>query len=203
MSLYLWKSYESRGQINEKFCHCENSASEASFAIHCRQNFIKFNIAICINCIRKMLIWGHFRSIMELLLNNCLGYCDILSLRKLLFFFLKKVQQSQHPCYMLTSKYPDVRNATNWIGGDLNVSMNQSHQSSLQRVASRNLQSAVNIGPMGGCASVLGQINLQLMEELGCSKRLTGDCTITKYKIFIQIIVEIFELPPSKLPLFS
>ena len=49
---------------------------------------------------------------------------------------------------------------------------------------------------MGGRASMLSQLNLQLMEELGCSKRLTGDCTIAKYKIFIQIIVEIFELPP-------
>ena len=32
-----------------------------------------FSVAICINCIGKMLIWGHFRGIMELSLNNYLG----------------------------------------------------------------------------------------------------------------------------------
>ena len=34
----------------------------------------KFNIVICINCVGKMLIWGHFPSIMELLLNKYLGH---------------------------------------------------------------------------------------------------------------------------------
>ena len=54
----------------------------------------------------------------------------------------------------------------------------QSHHSPLQRVASRSFQSAIYTSPKGGRASMLGQINLKLMEELGCSKRLTGDCTI-------------------------
>ena len=78
---------------------------------------------------------------------------------------------------MLTSKGPGIPNATNQNDGDLNVSMNQAHQSPLRRVASQSFQSAMYTGPMGGQASMLGQINLQLMEELGCSKRLTGDCT--------------------------
>ena len=52
----------------------------------------KFNMEICINCVKKMLIRSHFRGIMQLLLNNYLGRWDILSLKKLLFFFLKKVQ---------------------------------------------------------------------------------------------------------------
>ena len=82
---------------------------------------------------------------------------------------------------MLTSKCPDAPNATatDWIGGNLNVSMNQSHQSPLQRVANQSFQSAIYTDPMGGCASMVAQINLQLMEELVCSKRLKGDCTIT------------------------
>ena len=79
---------------------------------------------------------------------------------------------------MLTSKCSAIPNASNWIGGDLNVSMNQGHQSPLQRVASQSFPSMMYTSPMGGHASMLGQINLQFMEELGCSKRLTGDCTI-------------------------
>ena len=71
-----------------------------------------------------------------------------------------------------------VPNATERIGGGLNVSVNQSHQSPLRRVASRSFQSAIYTVPTGCRASILGQINLQLMEELGCSKRLTSDCTI-------------------------
>ena len=79
---------------------------------------------------------------------------------------------------MLTSKYPGVPNATDRISGNVTVSMNQSHQSPLRRVASQSLPSKIYIGPTGGHASMLGQINLQLMEELGSYKRLTGNCTI-------------------------
>ena len=65
---------------------------------------------------------------------------------------------------MLTSKCPGVPNATDRIGGDLNVQV--AHQSTIYTSG------------MGGYASMLGQINLQLMEEFGHSKRLTGNCTI-------------------------
>ena len=34
----------------------------------------KFSIAICMNCVGKMLIWGHFWGVMELLLKNYLGH---------------------------------------------------------------------------------------------------------------------------------
>ena len=51
------------------------------------EKFFKFNIAICIICVGKMLYWGHFRCIMKLLLNNYLWHWDILSLRKLVFLF--------------------------------------------------------------------------------------------------------------------
>ena len=159
-----------RGQINENFCHCENFVSDKSFAAWCRQ---KFSIAICINCIGKMLLWAHFCGIMELLFNNYLGHFLIIE-KKICFSFHIKCNKY---C-MLTSKCSGVPNKTNRIGGDLNVSMNQSHQSPLWRVASWSFQSAIYTGPMGGRTSMLGQINLQLMEELRCSKRLTGDCTI-------------------------
>ena len=79
---------------------------------------------------------------------------------------------------MLTSKCRGVPNITDRIGGDLNVSMNQSYQSPLGRVDSRSFQSRMYTDTTGGRASMLGQINLQLMKELGCSKRLPGDCTI-------------------------
>ena len=46
----------------------------------------KFSIAICKNCVGKMLTWGHFCSVMEPLLNNYLGHSDIL------FFLSLKVQ---------------------------------------------------------------------------------------------------------------
>ena len=79
---------------------------------------------------------------------------------------------------MLTSKCRGVPNITDRIGGDLNVSMNQSYQSPLGRVDSRSFQSMMYTDTTGGRASMLGQINLQLMKELGCSKRLPDDCTI-------------------------
>ena len=79
---------------------------------------------------------------------------------------------------MLMSKCLSILNATDQICGNLNVSMNQSHQSLPQGVASQSFQSAIYTGPMGGRATMLGQINLQLREELGCSKMVTGACTI-------------------------
>ena len=82
---------------------------------------------------------------------------------------------------MLTSKCPGITKATNWTDGDLSVSMNQSHQSPLQRVASRSFQSTIYTAPTGehteSYKSMLGHINLNLMEEVGCSKRLAIDCT--------------------------
>ena len=50
------------------------------------EKFFKFSIAICLNCVWKMLIWGHFCSIMELLLNNYLGYFLII-IKALVFLF--------------------------------------------------------------------------------------------------------------------
>ena len=35
------------------------------------EKIFKCSIAICINCFGKMLIWSHFRGIIELLLNKC------------------------------------------------------------------------------------------------------------------------------------
>ena len=136
----------------------------------------KLSITICINCVGKMLLWGYFYAIMELLLNNYSGH--FLIIEKKIFFSSHKVQQSQHPCYMLMSKWPGVMNGTNRIGSDLNVSMNQSHQSPFWRVASRSFQSAIYTSPTGGPASMLGQVNLQLMKELRCSKKLTDNRTI-------------------------
>ena len=52
------------------------------------EKFFKFSIAICINCIGKMLIWGHFHGIMELLLNNYLGHWNILILVKTFVFLI-------------------------------------------------------------------------------------------------------------------
>ena len=156
-----------QGQINESFCHRKNFVSKVSFASCPRR---KFSIAIFVNCIEKILLWGHFHSIMELLLSNYLWHFLIIE-KKICFFFSHKVQQSLLSCYMLTSKCPSIPNATDWIGVDLKVSMNQSHQPSHARVASRSFQSAIYTSPIGGWTSMLGHINLQLMEELGYSKR--------------------------------
>ena len=148
------------------------------------EKIFKFSIAICINCVAKMFIWGHFRGIMELLLNNYLGHWDILIFEKTFAFLIVKSAIKPTPLLHANfqmpwrTKCPGAPNATDRIGGDLNISMNQNHQSPLQRVASRSFQSAIYIRPMGGRTPMLGQINLQLIEELGCSKRLTGDCTI-------------------------
>ena len=68
------------------------------------------------------------------------------------------MQYRQHSCYMLMSKLPGVSNSNDQIGGDLNIFMNQCHQSPLQRVASQISKSAMYIVPTGGSAFMLSQI---------------------------------------------
>ena len=69
------------------------------------------------------------RGIMELLLNNYLVH--FLIIEKIFDFLFIESAVSQHLCYMLTSKCPGIPNATDRIGCDLNVSLNQGHQSPL------------------------------------------------------------------------
>ena len=52
------------------------------------QVFFKFSIAISINCVGKRFIWGHFCSIMELLLNNYLGHFLIIE-KTFVFLFIE------------------------------------------------------------------------------------------------------------------
>ena len=79
---------------------------------------------------------------------------------------------------MLTSKIPlrTEYSRSNWRRPE--YFYEPENQSPLQRVARRSFQSAIYTSPMGRRTSMLGQINLKLMEELECSKRLTDDCTI-------------------------
>ena len=144
------------------------------------KKYFKFSIAICINCMENMLIWGHFRGIMGLLLHNYLGHGDILIIEKtFVSVFIESAKKGNILVTCWCPKCPGIPNATDQIGGNLNVSMNQGYQSPLQRVASWSFQCAICTGPSGGgLTSMLGQINLKLMKELGCSKRLTGNCTI-------------------------
>ena len=142
------------------------------------KTFFKFSIRICINCIGKMHIWGHFHCTMELLLNNYLGYFLIFEKTFVVLFIESAIKPT--PLLCANIKYPGILNATNWIYGDLNVSMNQSHQSPFRRVASQSFYSVVYTGPTGACVSMLGQINLKLMEELEFSKSLTDNGTIMK-----------------------
>ena len=53
-----------------------------------RKKMFKFSIAICINCIEKILIWGHFHGIMKLLLNNFLGHFLIIE-KTFAFLFIE------------------------------------------------------------------------------------------------------------------
>ena len=132
-----------KDRINENFRHRENFAPQANFGCgRRRQKLSKFSIAICKNCVGKMLI------IMELLLNNYLGHFSIIE-KTFGFSFHGKCNKA-----------------------------NQGHQSPLQRVDSRSFPSAIYTSPMGGRALMLGQINLQFMKHLRCSKRLTGDYAI-------------------------
>ena len=161
-----------RGRINENFCHCGNFVSEASFAAHCRQNF---NIMICTNCIEKMLLWVHFRGIMELLLNNDLGHFLIIEKN---FVFLSSWSAIK-PTPLLHVKFQMLWstkcNQSNWQWPKCFYEP----ESPVTTLTSGQLKLPIrDTGPAGGHASVLGQINLQLMQELGCSKSLTGDCTI-------------------------
>ena len=84
----------SRDPIYETFHHHKNPASEAALLSTAGEKFFKFSIAICINCVRKMLISGHFHGIMELLLNNYFEHWNILSLRKICFSFQRKCNKA-------------------------------------------------------------------------------------------------------------
>ena len=106
-----------KGQINESFCHCLAPA-KGNF-------FFKFSIMICVNCVGKMLIWGHFHGIMELLLNNYLGHFLIIE-KTFAFLFIEKAIKAT-PLLQAMSKCPGVLNATNRIGDNLNVFVNQYH----------------------------------------------------------------------------
>ena len=52
------------------------------------EKFFKFSIVICLNCIWKMLIWGHFCNIMKLWLNNYLGHFLIIE-KTFVFLFIE------------------------------------------------------------------------------------------------------------------
>ena len=52
------------------------------------ETFFKFSIAISLNCVGKMLIWGHFCGIMEMLLNNYLGHFLIIG-KTFVFLFIE------------------------------------------------------------------------------------------------------------------
>ena len=93
------------------------------------EKFFKFSIAICINCIGKMPIWGHFHMIRELLLNNYLGHFLIIE-KTFVFLCIKSAIK---PTPMLHA----------------NVSVNQSHQSPLWKVACWSFQSTIYTSPTG------------------------------------------------------
>ena len=70
------------------------------------KKYFKFSIAICINCMGNMLIWGHFCGIMELLLHNYLGHGDILIIEKT--FVSVFIESAIKPTSLL---HADVQNA--------------------------------------------------------------------------------------------
>ena len=113
-----------KDRINENFRHRENFAPQANFGRgRRRQKLSKFSIAICKTCVGKMLI------IMELLLNNYLGHFLIIE-KTFVFLCIKSAIK---PTPMLHA----------------NVSMNQSHQSPLWKVASWSFQSTIYTSPTG------------------------------------------------------
>ena len=108
---------------------------------------------------------------MELLLSNYLGHWDILIVEKTFIFLF--MESTIKPTLL-----PHANVQMPWC-----TECNQSNRWQPEcfyelESPSQSFQSVIYTGPMGGCASMLGQINLQLMEELSCSKRLTDDCTI-------------------------
>ena len=61
--------------------------SKASLLPSTDEKYFKFSFRICINCIRKMLIWGHFCGIMELLLKDYLEHFLIIE-KTIVFLFM-------------------------------------------------------------------------------------------------------------------
>ena len=174
----LFSTMNSRGQINEKYSHCKNFVSEASFATPLQvRDFFKCSIVICINCIGKMLIWGHFHGIMELLLNNYLGHSNILILVKTFVFLI--IESAIKPTPLLHANFQMTRhtkcNRSYWWQPECFYEPESpvtTPKSGQPKLPVHNIHWSYE-----WCASMLGQINLQLI-ELGCSRRLTGNCTI-------------------------
>ena len=140
------------------------------------QVFFKFSIAISINCVGKMFIWGHFCSIMELLLNNYLGHFLIIEKTFVFLFIESAIKLIPWSHANVQIPWPTKCNWLNWWQPECFCEPESpvtTPKSCQMKLPIHNIT-----GLTGGCASILGQISLQLMEELGCSKRLADNCTI-------------------------
>ena len=78
------------------------------------KSLFKFGIGFCINCIGKMLIWGHLWGIMELLLNNYLGHFLIIEKTFVLLFIKSAIKST--PLLHANVKMPWCTecNQSNW-----------------------------------------------------------------------------------------
>ena len=103
-STHLQIGFSKFCHLKPKWCIAVNSGS-GTYVCEILQNFKllimagaklmdahhrqKFSIAICINCIGKMLLWGHFCGMMELLLNKYLGHFLIIEKKFYFSFHIK------------------------------------------------------------------------------------------------------------------
>ena len=107
----------------------------------------KFSIAICINCVGKMLIWGHFWGVMELLLKNYLGH--FLTIEKTFDFLFLESAIKPTPLLHVNIQMP-YRTECNWSNWwQPECFYEPASPSPLWRVASRSFQSAIYTGPTG------------------------------------------------------
>ena len=117
----------------------------------------------------------NFCSILELLLNINLGHFLIIEKTFVLLFTESAIKPTPLLHANIQRPWHTECNQSKWwwpecfYEPDSSVTTPKSGQ---PKLSIRNVHQS-----HGWQASMLGQINLQLMEELGCSKRLTGDCT--------------------------
>ena len=133
---------------------------------------IKFSITICINFVGKMLIWDHFCDIMELSLNKYLGYFLII------FLF---IESAIKPRPLLHANIQILlRTECNWSNWWWPECFYEPESSVTTPKSGQPKLPIHNIHQSYGSMCIHAGLDksLKLMEELGCYKRPTSNCTI-------------------------
>ena len=116
------------------------------------EKFFKFSMIICMHCFGKIFIWGHFCSMVELLLNHDLGHFLITEKIFVFLFIESTISWTASLHANIQMPWCTKCNQSNWWQPERFYQP----ESPLWRLANQSFHSTIYTGPMGGCASMLG-----------------------------------------------